>query len=122
MRVMSFSTRSIEKRSPATCSRGWIESSDNHRERSHANRSTPQLYSERSLFTEQERVALAYAEAVTLRSDAIDEGLIGQLKTYFDDDAIVELTALAAFQDLSSKFNSALAVSPRDSAASYPPT
>ena len=62
------------------------------------------------LFTEQERVALEYAEAVTLRSDAIDEGIMERLNKYFDDDAIVELTALIAFQNLSSKFNSALGV------------
>jgi alkylhydroperoxidase family enzyme len=55
-------------------------------------------------------VALEYAEAVTGRSDAIDEGLMEQLKRYFDDDAIVELTALIAFQNPSSKFNSALGV------------
>jgi AhpD family alkylhydroperoxidase len=65
------------------------------------------------LFTEQERVALEYAETVTLWSDAIDEGLMGRLKKYFDDDAIVELTALIAFQNLSSKFNSALGVPPQ---------
>jgi AhpD family alkylhydroperoxidase len=65
------------------------------------------------LFTEQERVALEYAEAVTLRSDAIDEGIMERLKKYFDDDAIVELTALIAFQNLSSKFNSALGVPPQ---------
>jgi uncharacterized peroxidase-related enzyme len=64
-------------------------------------------------FSEQERAALEYAEAVTLRSDAIDEGLMERLKKYFDDDAIVELTALIAFQNLSSKFNSALGVPPQ---------
>jgi len=65
------------------------------------------------LFTEQERVALEYAEAVTLRSGAIDERLMEQLTKCFDDDAIVELTALIAFQNLSSKFNSALGVPPQ---------
>jgi len=66
-----------------------------------------------SHFTERERVCLEYAEAVTLRSDAISEGLMEQLKKYFDDDGIVELTALIAFQNLSSKFNSALGVPPQ---------
>jgi AhpD family alkylhydroperoxidase len=70
-------------------------------------------WEERDLFTEKERVVLAYSEAVTLRSDAIDEGLMARLKKYFDDDAIVELTALIAFQNLSSKFNSALGVLPQ---------
>jgi len=65
------------------------------------------------LFSEPERVALEYAEAVTLRSDAIDEGLMEQLKKHFEDDAIIELTAFIAFQNLSSKFNSALGVPPQ---------
>jgi AhpD family alkylhydroperoxidase len=61
-------------------------------------------------FTEQERVVLEYAEAVTRQSDAIDEGLVERLKKYFDDDATVELTAVIAFQNLSSNFNRALEV------------
>jgi uncharacterized peroxidase-related enzyme len=65
------------------------------------------------LFSDNERIALEYAEAVTLRSDAIDEGLFERLKKNFDDDTIVELTALIAFQNLSSKFNSALGVPPQ---------
>jgi uncharacterized peroxidase-related enzyme len=65
------------------------------------------------LFTERERAALDYAEAVT-RSDArVEDGHFERLRTYFDDDAIVELTGLIAFQNLSSKFNSALAVPPQ---------
>ena len=65
------------------------------------------------LFSEPERVALEYAEAVTLRSDAAYDSLIERLKKHFDDNAIVELTALIAFQNLSSKFNSALGVPPQ---------
>ena len=65
------------------------------------------------LFSERERVALEYAEAVTLRSDAIGEDLMNRLKKQFDEDAVVELTALIAFQNLSSKFNSALGVPPQ---------
>ncbi len=62
------------------------------------------------LFTEEERASLEYAEAATLRSDAIGEDVIQALRKHFDEDAIVELTALIAFQNLSSKFNSALGV------------
>jgi len=62
------------------------------------------------LFDERERAALEYAEAVTLRSDAIDQDLTERLKEFFDDDALVELTGLIAFQNMSSKFNSALGV------------
>jgi alkylhydroperoxidase family enzyme len=35
---------------------------------------------------------------------------MAKLRRHFDDDAIVELTGLIAFQNLSSKFNSALDV------------
>jgi AhpD family alkylhydroperoxidase len=66
-----------------------------------------------NLFDAQERAALAYAEAVTLPHRGVDDDLISQLKQHFDDDAIVELTALIAFQNMSSKFNSALAVPPQ---------
>jgi len=64
-------------------------------------------------FSESERVALEYAEAVTLCSGAIEERLMERLKEHFEDDAIIELTALIAFQNLSSKFNSALGVPPQ---------
>ena len=66
-----------------------------------------------NLFSETERIALEYAEAVTLRSNAIDDELMKRLKKHFDEDAIVELTGLIAFQNLSSKFNSALGVPPQ---------
>ncbi|MCZ7593652.1 MAG: hypothetical protein M5U16_01105 [Hyphomicrobium sp.] len=36
--------------------------------------------------------------------------MIERLRCHFDDDGIVELTALIAFQNMSSKFNSALGV------------
>jgi AhpD family alkylhydroperoxidase len=68
------------------------------------------VWQQSALFSDRERVALEYAEAVTLRSDAIDEHLTERLKRHFDGDAIIELTALIAFQNLSSKFNSALGV------------
>jgi len=66
-----------------------------------------------NLFNAQERAALAYAEAVTLPDRGVDHALMSQLKQHFDDGAIVELTALIAFQNMSSKFNSALAVPPQ---------
>lgn len=58
------------------------------------------------LFSEEERLALEYAEAITL--NRVDDGLRQRLKAQWSDDAIVELTGLIAFQNMSSKFNSAL--------------
>ena len=65
------------------------------------------------LFDGRERAALAYAEAVTLHSGDTEPALLEALRPYFDEDGIVELTALVAFQNMSSKFNSALGVPPQ---------
>lgn len=59
-------------------------------------------------FSEAEKAALAYAEAVTRSDIEVDDALFERLRLHYDDDAIVELTALIAFQNLSSKFNAAL--------------
>jgi AhpD family alkylhydroperoxidase len=66
-----------------------------------------------TLFDERERVALEYAEAMTISDLEVSEELMARVKQQFDDDAIVELTALIAFQNMSSKFNAALAVPPQ---------
>jgi len=62
------------------------------------------------LFTEREKAALAYAEAVTDPRSPAGDACFARLRAHFDDQAIVELAALIAFQNMSSKFNAALAV------------
>ena len=59
------------------------------------------------LFDDKERLVLEYAEAVTYTDRQVDD-LSQRLHGYFNEDEIVELTGLIAFQNLSSKFNSAL--------------
>ena len=66
-----------------------------------------------NLFDERERVALEYAEAITLSAREVGDALMARLRSHFDEDAIVELTALIAFQNMSSKFNAALDVPPQ---------
>ncbi|MEX0759038.1 MAG: carboxymuconolactone decarboxylase family protein [Tistlia sp.] len=68
---------------------------------------------ESPLFGERERAALDYAEAVTLSDRQPDEVHFAALRREFSEDAIVELTGLIAFQNLSSKFNAALGVPPQ---------
>ena len=60
------------------------------------------------LFDNKERVVLEYVEAVTYTDRQVDDDLTQRLYEYFNEDEIVELTGLIAFQNLSSKFNSAL--------------
>ncbi len=61
-------------------------------------------------FDDTERAALEYTEAITITDRNVSDELMTRLKQHFNDDAIVELTGLIAFQNLSSKFNSALDV------------
>lgn len=65
---------------------------------------------ESTLFDAKERVALEYAEAMTDTRQQMHDGLRERLAQHFNEDAVVELTGLIAFQNLSSKFNSALGV------------
>ena len=65
------------------------------------------------LFDERERSVLEYAEAITITNRGVDDSMMTRVRRHFDDDAIVELTGLIAFQNLSSKFNSALGVPPQ---------
>nr|WP_255609711.1 carboxymuconolactone decarboxylase family protein [Methylosinus sp. Sm6] len=62
------------------------------------------------LFAPDERLALEYAEAMTWTEPGVSDELRARLKEHWSDDAIVELTGLVAFQNLSSKFNAALDV------------
>ena len=62
------------------------------------------------LFDEAEKAALHYAEAMTDSNQHSDALLVAKLQPHFSDDAIIELTALIAFQNMSSKFNAALGV------------
>ena len=62
-----------------------------------------------SIFDDKERAVLAYTEAMT-GLDGVNDEQFNALRAWFDDDALVELTGLIAFQNMSAKFNSALNV------------
>jgi alkylhydroperoxidase family enzyme len=61
-------------------------------------------------FDAPERVALEYADAITLSDRDVSDELFGRLETYFEPDDIVELTAVIAWENASSKFNRALRI------------
>ena len=67
-------------------------------------------YATSNLFVESERVALEVADAMTITGRDVTDELFGRLQRYYDDDAIVELTATIAWENASSKFNRALRV------------
>lgn len=67
-------------------------------------------YEDSELFDERERVALEYADAITLSDRDVEDALFQRLREFFDQDAIIELTAAIAWENASSKFNRALRV------------
>ena len=67
-------------------------------------------YESSALFDARQKAALAYAEAMTRTDGGVDDRLMQRHRSHFDDDSVIELTALVAFQNMSSKFNAALDV------------
>jgi alkylhydroperoxidase family enzyme len=67
-------------------------------------------YAASPLYDEKERAALEYADAITLSDRDVSDELFLQVRRFFDDDALVELTAVIAWENSSSKFNRALRV------------
>lgn len=66
-----------------------------------------------NLFDESERAALDYAEVVTRSDIQVEDAHLETLRAHFSNDAIVELTGLITFQNMSSKFNASLDVPPQ---------
>jgi alkylhydroperoxidase family enzyme len=67
-------------------------------------------YATSPFYDEKERTALEYADAVTLSDRDVGDDLFERVREHFGDDALVELTAVIAWENSSSKFNRALRV------------
>ena len=67
-------------------------------------------YATSPLYTEVERVALEYADSMTITGREVSDELFSRLREIYDEDALVELTAIIAWENSSSKFNRALRV------------
>jgi alkylhydroperoxidase family enzyme len=57
-----------------------------------------------------ERTVLEYADAMTITARDVSEELFVRLRKLYDDDAIVELTEIIAWESASAKFNRALRI------------
>lgn len=77
-------------------------------------------YGTSDLYSGKEKAAITYAEAVTDSDRQPTAEHFEALRRHFDDDAIIELTGLIGFQNMSSKFNAALGVKPQGFCASAP--
>jgi alkylhydroperoxidase family enzyme len=67
-------------------------------------------YAASPLFDATEKLALAYADAMTYSDQDVSDDLFARLRAAFSDDALVELTATIAWENSSSKYNRALRV------------
>ncbi len=62
------------------------------------------------LFSECERAALEYAEAMTVTGRKVSDELFARVRAHFSEAQTVELTAAVALENFRSKFNVALGV------------
>jgi alkylhydroperoxidase family enzyme len=67
-------------------------------------------YANNDLYCEAERLALEFADAMTITGRDVSDELFERLRMFYDEDALVELTATIAWENASSKFNRALRV------------
>jgi alkylhydroperoxidase family enzyme len=64
-------------------------------------------YAKSPLFSDAEKVALEYADAITDTYRDVDDELFARLQRHYDDDTIAELTMIIAWENASSRFNRA---------------
>ena len=67
-------------------------------------------YAKSPLFTDAEKAALDYADAMTDTRRDVDDALFARLRQHFDDDTIAELTMIIAWENASSRFNRAFRI------------
>lgn len=61
-------------------------------------------------YDDRERAALEYADAITRSDRDVGAELFEKVRRHFGEDETVELTALIAWENCSSKFNRALRI------------
>lgn len=62
------------------------------------------------VFSEPERLALEYAERMTITGELVDDAFFARLSEHYSAAQIVELTAAIAFENFRSKFNPPLGI------------
>jgi alkylhydroperoxidase family enzyme len=67
-------------------------------------------YANSELYSQAERIALEYADAMTITGRDVSDELFAKLREFYDEDALTEITATIAWENASSKFNRALRV------------
>ena len=63
-----------------------------------------------TIYSDAERLALEYAERMTITGQKVDDAFFAKLKQQFSEAQIVELTAVIAIENFRSKFNPPLGI------------
>jgi hypothetical protein len=61
-------------------------------------------YAKSPLFSDAEKVALEYADAITDTHRDVDDELFARMQRHYDDDTIAEITMIIAWENASSRF------------------
>ena len=69
-------------------------------------------YQQRDDLSEKEKVALRFAERMTLDPNNVDDGLWAELRKHFDEGEVVELAAVIGLFNYFNRFNDALQMEP----------
>jgi hypothetical protein len=69
-------------------------------------------YAKSPLFSDAEKVALEYADAITDTHRDVDDELFARGQRYYDDHTIAELTMIIAWENASSRFKRAFRMRP----------
>ena len=68
---------------------------------------------ETECFGSRERAVLAYAEAMTDSATPVSADIMGSVKRHLDDEALIELTGVIAYQNMTARFHHALDIPPQ---------
>ncbi len=67
-------------------------------------------YATSSLFTDDERAAIAYADAMTTDPHTVTDDQVADLRTRFGDDGVIELSYQIGVENMRARMNSALGI------------
>ena len=67
-------------------------------------------YAKSPLFSDAEKVALEYADAMTETRRDVSNELFARMQRHYDDDTVAELTMIIAWENASSRFNRAFRI------------
>lgn len=67
-------------------------------------------YATSPLYSEVERLTLEYADNMTITGREVSDEFFERLRQFYNEDELVELTEIIAWENASSKFNRALRI------------